>query len=1009
MHDLTQDEWREAMSLLDQVLDLDADEQQAVLEDSGTPKKIQETVERLLTHDHEADDVLDRGAFSLIAPVVGTDDELTPSTVRALEALGSGDGGIDARATDLDPGTTVGPYRIERLLGRGGMGEVYLAERDDDTYTQKVALKLVKGRGIGSQEVELRFRRERQILASLRHENVARLLDGGMTDDQRPYLVMEYVDGRSITQYADDHSLGLDDRLQLFEQACRAVRYAHRRAIIHRDIKPSNLLVEERGRGDGAPHSAPDAPGGDGISSTAHTDAADGEDVADEVADEGNASRPRPPQTSTSRVAEPRPVVKLLDFGIAKLLETEDGEATLTRDGERLMTPQYAAPEQITGDPITTSTDVYQLGVLLYELLTGQRPFQVDSEGKLGRAKVRAAEDAILGRDPDNPSEVVTRVGDTLRRTHGTDPQRLAGRVKGDLDAIARKALRKEPSARYASVSEMLEDLEHYRSGRPVEARQGAWSYRAGKFLRRNRTAVVVGTIFALVVAGFIASLLVQTNRLQQALTEVRAESERRGQVQELFMSMADVTDPNSSYADTLTVGQWLDISQTNVAQRFSDAPDLRAWAYGRLAAYEFRGGDFQQAFQLADSAMTIYETEIDEDARYRQHAAEYSRAAQWAGVSLRNLEDIGRAEPLLRKSVEIIERARQMQSQRAGWFGSPIEEESLLDNELRARERYHSVLRRYDIDAAEEQAGRILEIVALQQAGEAPEVTERDVAAALEEVANLQVRKENFSAADSLYRQVIEIRTREYGERSMEVAETVNYVATMYYNAENYVSALQNNEKALSIYRNLHPPKSTALLPYLGNTGQAHYALGNYDQAIDILREVLSITQQHFGSNHLLTALEHIRLGAALYQSGSPADAAAHFETAVQIRERQYGSLSPETAHARDWFARSLHASGQTDAAEIQFSQAIDDLQTLYNDPSLVTAANTGQWPDVDKWYLEALSYYAELLRDANREEDRCQVLAEKEPVVLEVHGSESSEADDIRGNLEECDVARR
>jgi len=1004
MHDLTQDEWREAMSLLDQVLDLDDDEQQAVLEDSGTPKKIQETVERLLAHDHAADDVLDRGAFSLIAPVVGTDDELTPSTVRALEALSSGDEGLDVRATDLEPGTTVGPYRIERLLGRGGMGEVYLAERDDDTYTQKVALKLVKGRGIGSKEVELRFRRERQILASLRHENVARLLDGGMTEDQRPYLVMEYVDGRSITHFADDHSLGLDARLQLFEQACRAVRYAHRRAIIHRDIKPSNLLVEERGRGDGAAGPAPGAPGGDGQSppartSSVETDAPDGE----------RGERPRSARASTPGAAEPRPVVKLLDFGIAKLLETEDGEATLTRDGERLMTPQYAAPEQITGDPITTSTDVYQLGVLLYELLTGQRPFQVDSEGKLGRAKVRAAEDAILGRDPDNPSEVVTRVGDTLRRTHSTDPRRLAGRVKGDLDAIARKALRKEPSARYASVSEMMEDLECYRSGRPVEARQGAWSYRAGKFLRRNRTAVVVGAVFALVVAGFIASLLVQTHRLQEALTEVRAESERRGQVQELFMSMADVTDPNSSYADTLTVGQWLDISQTNVAQRFADAPDLRAWAYGRLAAYEFRGGDFRQAFQLADSAMTIYETEVSEDARYRQYAAEYSRAAQWAGVSLRNLEDIGRAEPLLRKSVEIIERADEMRSQRAGWFGAPIAEESLLPNELRARERYHSVLRRYDVDAAEEQAARILDIVSMYQKGEAPEVTDADVAAALEEVANLRRDKGSYAEADSLYQQVIEIRTRVHGEVSTEVAETIKNVSGMYYRAGDYASSLEKDKKALSIHRSLGSPQSTKLLPYLGNVGQSHYALGNYDRAIDIFKEVLSITQRAFGPGHPHTALEHIRIGAALHRSGNPEKAVSHFETAVDIRERAYGSLSPSTAHARDWLARSLQAAGRTGAAEAQFKTAIDDLRVLYNDPSLVTASNTGQYIDVEGWYLVALSYYAELLRDEEREEDRCQVLAETEPVVVEVHGSESTEADDIRDKLEECDVARR
>ena len=374
-------------------------------------------------------------------------------------------------------GQLVGAYRLTEEIGRGGMGVVYAATRDED-FQQKVAVKIVK-RGMDTDFVLSRFRQERQVLAALSHPNVARLLDGGATEDGRPFLVMEFIEGVPIDRFCDERKLTIQERLKLFREVCAAVGYSHQRLIIHRDIKPSNILVTA----DGAP--------------------------------------------------------KLLDFGIAKLLDSTLASASYqpTATAARMLTPDYASPEQLRGEEITTVSDVYSLGVLLYFLLIGHLPFNFNA----GRLDVFAG--LVSEQKPERPSALITRSGKTTAKNRGaktgdqalikiagnraTEPERLRRYLADDLDNIVLKALRKESDRRYSSVEQLSEDIRRHLEGLPVKARGDNFSYKFRKFVQRHRASVIAAALLFLTLLGGIAATSWQARIARQESLRAEAESER--------------------------------------------------------------------------------------------------------------------------------------------------------------------------------------------------------------------------------------------------------------------------------------------------------------------------------------------------------------------------------------------------------------------------------------------------------------------------------------------------
>ncbi|MCP4662706.1 MAG: serine/threonine protein kinase [bacterium] len=406
--------WQQIKTILDEVLDLPPAQRRAFLdraceEDPSLRQEVGAYIE------------LDQGLGDFMPEPAAPVDQESPEDT----------------AADL----RIGPYRTLRRIGEGGMGTVYLAVREDD-FEKRVALKLIR-RGMDSEEIVRRFHNERQILAHLDHPNVARLLDGGTTEDGLPYFAMDYVEGESIDKYCDARKLSTPERLELFRQVCAALHFAHQNLVVHRDLKPSNILVT-----------------------------ADG-------------------------------VAKLLDFGIAKLLSPQPGAQTVkTEPGSRPMTIQYASPEQIRDQPITTASDVYSLGVLFYKLLTGRLPCHLDTCGRLQSMRV------ICEDEPARPSVAVRRreeipaaggtaelTPESVSRTRDGDPRKLRRRLADDVDSIALMAMRKEPLNRYGSVEQFSEDIRCHQEGLPVIARRSTFTYRVTKFARRHKPGLAAAPL----------------------------------------------------------------------------------------------------------------------------------------------------------------------------------------------------------------------------------------------------------------------------------------------------------------------------------------------------------------------------------------------------------------------------------------------------------------------------------------------------------------------------------
>ena len=547
---MTSERWGEIKAVLAGVLETDLQDRTATLDRlCHDDADLRREVESLLAYEDQAEALLNTGA--------------APGAALRAEAA---------------PPAAIGPYRVLRELGRGGMGVVYLGERADGEYRKLVAIKLITGRNDAG--IERRFRRERQILAQLEHNGIARLLDGGATEQGRPYFVMEYIEGLALVDYCDRGRLGIAARLRLFLEVCDAVAYAHQQLIVHRDLKPGNVLVTNEG------------------------------------------------------------TPKLLDFGLGRVLDAEAGAEEVTVTGFPLMTPAYASPEQVRGEPYTVSSDVYSLGVILYELLSGRRPYKVPTGSYFEAARV------ITEQVPVPLSQAVAA---------GQSRRQLAG----DLERIAAKALAKDPRIRYGDVRELAEDLRRHLEGRPVLARPATLRYRAAKLLRRHRIAIPAVALAALLILGFAATTWWEARRAQRRFQEVRSLAHS------VLFELHDAIEklPGSTAARELLVRRALEYLQ-NLSHEAGSNVDLErevAIGFERVGVVqgylsESNLGHVEEALESFRKSQEILQHLWARDSSDRSLLRDYQRVSNELASAYGSSGAFQKAAETARKSVAVAE-----------------------------------------------------------------------------------------------------------------------------------------------------------------------------------------------------------------------------------------------------------------------------------------------------------------------------------------------------------------
>ncbi|MEL6443338.1 MAG: serine/threonine-protein kinase [Bacteroidota bacterium] len=861
--------WHQIEAVFEQALERPSDEREAYLDTAcEEDAALRQEVESLLAAHDKA-----TGYFGRLA-----DEVVQPAFQEA--------GGLPA-------GTFVGPYEIVQLVGRGGMGEVYEARRGDGTYEQTVALKLVPRSG--SAAVLRRFEAERQILAGLDHPHIARLLDGGLSGEGRPYFAMEFVRGLPITTYCDRHRLGIDARLRLFRTVCDAVQHAHRRLVVHRDLKPSNILVAETEAGE--------------------------------------------------------PIVKLLDFGIAKLLDVGPDVSVLeTQTGLRLMTPEYAAPEQVRGDAITTAADVYALGVLLYELLTGHRPY------RLAERLPHEIERVILEDDPVRPSTAITEVETrptragtetrspaTVSEARSTEAGRLRRRLVGDLDRICLMALRKEPDRRYGSATDLAEDVRRHLDGLPVAAQPDTLGYRARKFVRRNR--VGVGALAAVVLALLVGlgAALWQARIAAAERDRAQLEAETSQQVTDFFVRLLEAEDPRSAQGDTVTVRQVLDAGVERIATDLADQPGVQARLYLTTGEVYRSLGDMDRARDLLERGLSLADSVFTDDALALAEAQD--RTARW----FFNAGSLVTADSLAQAALASAQQAYRGDHQRIA---------ELLDLRagiLRERERYT------EADSLER-----LAIAMAQRVGLDPSL---DLAIYYNNLALSYHQQGRRLDATPLYREAVEMMVDAEGEAHPYVATMRHNLAALYRDLLILDESEDLFRTMVAQERRLYPGDHPNLAASLSNLGLTLKERGRYAEGLALQDSAVAMMARVHGADHPNTLYRQRIQVLALNQAARWADGEAGARELLARLQAMNAMRSNTARVSLRALGAALRGQGRYDEALATHEQMLDAYTQRYPEghPAFARAhvefgdthAATERWADAEQAYRTAVEIY--------------------------------------------------
>jgi tetratricopeptide (TPR) repeat protein len=730
------------------------------------------------------------------------------------------------------------------------MGTVYLAERADDQYKKRVALKLLRARSARDEHGIRRFREERQILAALDHSDIARLLDGGVTADGLPWFAMEYVEGVPIDRYCDERRLSVETRLELFCRVCAAVQYAHRNLVVHRDLKPANILV---------------------------------------TADGG---------------------VKLLDFGIAKLLvDSAAGvPASLTATGERLMTPLYASPEQLRGDSVSTASDVYALGVLLYELLTGRVPY---------RLATREAHDvaaAILEQEPERMSAVA--------------PAKLARRLRGDLDTIVATALQKDPGRRYASAEQLGADVRRHLDGLPVTARPDSGFYRARKFVRRHRVGVALAAGVALLVVGFGVVTAVQSLRIRVQAARIAAERDRAEEVSRFLAGLFQTADPFAGAGAGLTAREMLDSGAARIDRELAGQPETRAQMMLEMGRAYFGLGARDRARRFAEVALAV-RRRVSPDAR-----AEIADALDFVGLVRLEQGELDGAERAYGDALALRRRLlgaghREVARTLNGLAGvlrsaGRFRQADSISRQAVAIDETQSAVRALDIAeslkglalAVHERGGyaeaerlyrRALALERRELPGDHPQVvgTLLDLAATVGDA-------DDLGTADSLFRQGLALQRAALGDEHPEVAGDQARYARLLHRRRKARDAEALYRRSLTTMRRqlpaVHPLTATTLL----GLGTLLLDRGAAERAEPLLREALGMRRTALPSGHPGVVEAEQAMGAVIMARGRYMEAERYLLTSHEGLRTAYGEADTRTRGALTRLVQLYETSGQ-------------------------------------------------------------------------------------------------
>ncbi len=855
---MNKDKWQKISLVLDTILTLNESDQLTYLEQNyGNDEELVQEVRELLFSISKSEE----------NNFLGSASQEHPELMKDLQRIADKSPSLKENII----GEKVGAYEIVSLLGRGGMGSVYKAKRIDGRFDRKVAIKFINQQRLTDRLLH-RFQQEQEILANLKHPNIAMLLDGGITASGSPYLIMEYVNGTPIDEYCNNNSLKVSERLSLCENVLRAIHYAHSNMVVHRDIKPSSILVTNSGD------------------------------------------------------------VKILDFGIAKLLSDDlPNNQYMTRTGQRLWTPRYAAPEQVLEKPPQLQTDIYSIGMLMYLLFTNTSPFNFDDQS------IHEVEKTILEETPSLMTQSIKNMDEKdIIVSFNMNKKSLLKELSNDLDAIIDKAIRKEPEFRYSSLTSLLDDIHRSRNNLPVIANKGGFAYRNRKFFLRNKQAIITLSLIIITIVTTVTYYTLELNRERNLADQEAAKAQ---QISDFMVGIFESANSYNQDGEALgldaSIGSILDYSISRMDEDLIDQPELKANINTKLSKMYVRLGEFDKAETLSTNAINAL-NDLDDTAldQLAESLFELGRVHQERG----NTE---MADSLLLQAINVHEQT----------------ESGLIDEQALAALSYYANLQWFNngnFSVADSILTKNLNI-RYKHFQHKP----TNIAVGHNDLAAMNHRRGYFEEALTNYQKAVDLYLAELGHHPAAGVALSNYSILLRENLQ-LDEAEKNQLKAMNIHLDKQGEKNIDVGLAKGNLGEINYLKGNIEKAEDYARKSMDILLEIYGDNHPYVARTEITLAKILAARGKQDKAEAIFKSAIDIYQQSFPETHPGQSDPLMEFGKYLLEVNKPGKAKPYLAEALEIREKGYTTYNVRTAIAMGHYgealrknenPDAEKY----------------------------------------------------------